>query len=64
VNINAMTTTNGTPNNQRMIGMESSFAIDPAGIGHVDNICTSVWFQPRTRIARASELELIAWRRC
>jgi hypothetical protein len=31
VSIKAMTTTSGTPSNQRMIGMKTSIAVDPQG---------------------------------
>jgi hypothetical protein len=44
----AMTTTNGTPSNQRMIGMTASLAIDPHGINQIDNSSSGSWFQNRS----------------
>jgi hypothetical protein len=43
--ISAMTTTSGTPSNQRMIGIEASLANDPTRIGQVDNIIAPAWFR-------------------
>jgi hypothetical protein len=43
--ISAMTTTSGTPSNQRMIGIEASLANDPTRIGQLDNIIAPAWFR-------------------
>jgi hypothetical protein len=40
----AMTTTNGTPSNQRMIGMTASLVFDPHGINQIDNSSSGSWF--------------------
>jgi hypothetical protein len=64
VNINAMTTTSGTPNNQRMIGMEGSLAIDPAGSVTSTTFAGLFGSNIAPRVARAGELEPFASRRC
>jgi hypothetical protein len=60
VNINAMTTTSGTPSNQRMIGMITSIAIriaiDPHGSISFDNSTYEQWFQPSKQLATTTAL--------
>jgi hypothetical protein len=62
VTIKAMTTTSGTPSNQRMIGIKISIAIDPQGINQINNLLSDVLFQVFDREHKAHvncELELI-----